>query len=190
MRLFAEQGYAATSIANIQQSAGMTSGSGALYKHFPSKYALLEAGVERFITEGQAAAVQLPDLEDGSLEDRLRQLGARILAALEQDQLTMRVAWRDLPAFPELNRRFVQSRLQFGFSQLAGWLAALDDTGQATVEDPEATAAVLLGALGFFRIMHTMLGVTPGQVSDQGLLNAWVRLATRALTAEDPTSRH
>jgi AcrR family transcriptional regulator len=181
MRLFAENGYAATSVAQIQQAAGMTPGSGALYKHFPSKRALLEAGVERFIDEGKTAAANLPSLTDAELTTLLRDIAGRALYALEQDQATMRVAWRDLPAFPDLSRRFVDARLQFGFAQLAGWLATLDERGSAEVDDPEATAAVLLGALAFFRVMETMLGDKPGRVSDDRFLEAWTAVASRAL---------
>jgi AcrR family transcriptional regulator len=184
MRLFAENGYAATSVAQIQQAAGMTPGSGALYKHFPSKRALLEAGVERFIDEGKTAAGNLPSLTDADLTTLLRDIAARALHALEQDQATMRVAWRDLPAFPDLSRRFVDARLQFGFAQLAGWLATLDERGSAEVDDPEATAAVLLGALAFFRVMETMLGDRPGRVTDNRFLEAWTTVASRALNPD------
>lgn len=189
MRLFAERGYAATSVADIQQAAGMTPGSGALYKHFPSKQALLEAGVERFIAAGAAAATELPDRPETDLHAALKLVGAKALAALAADEATMRVVWRDLPAFPELNQRFLDARLQFGFTQLADWLAHLDEAGAAEVDDPQATAAVLLGALAFFRVMEAMLGETPGHVSDDRFLLAWLRLACRGLTpAADSSS--
>jgi len=42
-RLFAERGFEATSVAEIQAAAGLAPGSGALYKHFASKRALLDA---------------------------------------------------------------------------------------------------------------------------------------------------
>jgi DNA-binding transcriptional regulator YbjK len=44
MRLFGEQGYAATTIAQIEAAAGLSPGSGSLYRHFPSKQALLAEG--------------------------------------------------------------------------------------------------------------------------------------------------
>jgi AcrR family transcriptional regulator len=40
-RLFAERSYERTSVADVQEAAGLTRGSGALYKHFLSKEALL-----------------------------------------------------------------------------------------------------------------------------------------------------
>src|SRR3712207_7446858 len=52
MRLFAERGYERTSIADIQAAAGLAPGSGALYKHFPSKEAVLAAGLDEFMAGG------------------------------------------------------------------------------------------------------------------------------------------
>ena len=189
MRLFAEHGYAATSVGDIQEAAGMTAGSGALYKHFPSKEALLQAGVSRFIAHGAVAATHLPDPDGDAVEPVLREIGAKVLQALAEDEGAMRVAWRDLPAFPELSRHFVEARLQFGFTQLADWLADLVESGRAEVEDPEATAAVLLGAPAFFRVMQAMLGESPGHVSDERFLEAWVRLASRALATPPAPAR-
>ena len=47
MRLFGEQGYAATTVAQVEAAAGLSPGSGSLYRHFPSKRALLAEGVRR-----------------------------------------------------------------------------------------------------------------------------------------------
>lgn len=51
MELFARQGYACTSIADIQQACGLSRGSGALYKHFPSKRALLQEATRRQVQQ-------------------------------------------------------------------------------------------------------------------------------------------
>lgn len=49
--LFAEQGYAATSIAAIEKAAGLAPRAGAFYRHFPGKEALFEELAEERITE-------------------------------------------------------------------------------------------------------------------------------------------
>ncbi len=181
MRLFAERGYDAVSVGDIQVAAGMTAGSGALYKHFPSKQALLEAGIDRFIRQGRQVISELPEVAGDDLESMLRCVGAVVLEALAEDQAALRVVWRDLPAFPELSRRFVDERLQEGFRQFGRWLRDLSDRGMAQVKDPEATASVLLGALALFRLMESVFDETPGRVADGRFLEAWVALALRAL---------
>lgn len=75
MRLFAERGYQAVSVADIQVAAGMTAGSGALYKHFPTKQALLEAGIDRFIGAGRDSTLAIPDPGEGDLEGLFRRIG-------------------------------------------------------------------------------------------------------------------
>src|SRR5258708_36874716 len=47
MRLFSAQGFEATSVSQIEAAAGLAPGSGALYHHFKSKEALLNAGIDR-----------------------------------------------------------------------------------------------------------------------------------------------
>ena len=54
MTLFARNGYDRTSVGEIQEAAGLTFGSGALYKHFASKEAVLAEGMSRFV--GHATA--------------------------------------------------------------------------------------------------------------------------------------
>ena len=181
MRLFAERGYEAVSVADIQVAAGMTGGSGALYKHFPSKQALFEAGIERFISQGRRAIGQLPELAGDDLETMLRCVGGVVLEALAEDRASLRVVWRDLPAFPELSRRLLDERLQEGFGEFGHWLRDLSQRGMARVEDPEATASVLLGALAFFRLMEAVFDESPGRVTEARVLDAWVALALRAL---------
>jgi AcrR family transcriptional regulator len=41
MRLFSTKGFEATSVSQIEAAAGLSPGSGALYRHFASKEALL-----------------------------------------------------------------------------------------------------------------------------------------------------
>ena len=181
MRLFAERGYESVSVGDIQVAAGLTAGSGALYKHFPSKQAVLEAGIDRFIREGRRAIGELPEPAGADLETALRTVGGVVLRTLAEDRAALRVVWRDLPAFPELCRRFLDERLQEGFRQLSRWLAELAARGLVRVEDPDATASVLLGALAFFRLMDAVFGEPPGRLDDSRLLDAWVDLARGTL---------
>ena len=53
MRLFGEQGFHATRVAQIEAAAGLAPGAGGLYRHFPSKRALLDEGIRRQIDAGQ-----------------------------------------------------------------------------------------------------------------------------------------
>lgn len=111
-------------------------------------------------------------------------MGGLILDVLGHDRSALRVAWRDLRAFPDLNRRFVDERLQVGFRQMTAWLTAVAEANDVQLEDPQATAAVLLSSLAFFRLMEGLVGARPGRLRDDRFLDAWVELAARMLGPE------
>ena len=50
MRLFGEQGYTSTSVAEIENAAGLRPGAGGLYAHYRSKEDLLRAGLKALLT--------------------------------------------------------------------------------------------------------------------------------------------
>jgi AcrR family transcriptional regulator len=180
-RLFARDGYATTSVADIQLACGLTAGSGALYKHFRSKRALLDEIVGRHLatmTEGRRAlAESLPD------EPRraLRWMVDQTWAALARDRDLLRVLLRDLDPFPDLVERLWQGVLADVYGELASWLEALRAQGRVTVVDPAATAAVLLGSLTYYPILDALIGRVPGDVDPERFASAWVEHAAATL---------
>ncbi|MFL5575658.1 MAG: TetR/AcrR family transcriptional regulator [Gemmatimonadaceae bacterium] len=181
MRLFAEKGYERTSIADIQAAAGLNPGSGALYKHFPSKEAVLRAGVERFVAETRQAEALMAALP-GPADDVLLLLGRAALDMLAADRDMLRVMWRELEPFPDLRDHAREGRVQASYAAVAGWLRARAAGGELRVPDPEATAVALLGSLTMFRVFEALLGSKPGRVDDERLLRAWHDLVTRGLS--------
>ena len=104
IRLFSARGYAATSIADIQQACGLAPGSGALYKHFGSKQELLQAAVRRRL-DRIAAARRLFDAEAHStIEDALRSAGQLIFESFTDNTDLVRIMVREAEAFPERPR--------------------------------------------------------------------------------------
>ena len=51
LQLFGAQGFSATSIAQIESAAGLSPGSGGLYRHFASKDELLAAAIRNRIED-------------------------------------------------------------------------------------------------------------------------------------------
>lgn len=185
MRLFAERGYERTSIADIQAAAGLAPGSGALYKHFPSKEAVLAAGMEDFVAGGERAR-ELIRTVPGAAEDALGTLARAAMQMLQDDADVLRIVWRELEQFPELLERVRQRRMQTTYAALADWLRERADRGELRVEDPEATAAVLLGGLTSFKVFHVLLGEPPARLDDERFVLAWLRVMLRGLLPESP----
>lgn len=183
MRLFAERGYERTSIADIQGAAGLAPGSGALYKHFPSKEAVLAAGLDEFVA-GAERARELIRTVPGDAEQALGTLGRAAMRMLEEDRDVLRIMYRELDAFPGLRDEVRERRMQSTYAALAEWLRERAARGEMQVDDPEATAAVVLGAVTSFKIFQALLGEPPAQLDEERFVRTWLRVMVGGLGVE------
>lgn len=181
MRLFAGRGYAATTVADIQTACGLAAGSGALYKHFASKQALLEAGVRRYVAalEQRRAGfvLALPDDPVAALH----LIAEAVTGAMTGDRSIIRITMRDLEAFPELLDLLWQGLLGALYVEFADWLSAQAARGRVSVADPRSTAAVLLASLTYPAVLEALVGRLPGDVDTAAYVQAWVGSATATL---------
>jgi AcrR family transcriptional regulator len=182
VRLFATRGYDATSVADIQTACGLNPGSGALYKHFPSKAALLEAAVhdnlERLAARtAETADAELPD----DPREALRVLAGVVWTFLAADRDLVRLMIREFTGFPELFETMWQRVVATVYRRGTEWITTLRDQGRADVTDPEATAAVLVASLTYYPILDVLIGHTPGDLAPDRFLTAWIEHALASL---------
>ena len=108
MRLFADQGFAATTIAQIEAAAGLSPGSGALYRHFPSKNDMLAAGIAELrarIDANRAAATAVAidgalPVNDKELAQQLAYVHTVTLYGLEASREFVQTLLRSGSALP------------------------------------------------------------------------------------------
>ena len=183
MRLFAEHGFAATTITQIEQAAGLSQGAGGIYRHFPSKVAILEAGVASQIASGADFVSMISDasaLARLPLRERLLVVAKAGMRRLEQEGDLNRLVLRDLSRFPHLVDQVGRDDIGRVFRAFAGWLADQPDVSPDT--DLEAIAIVLMGAVTHFWIMREIFGDHPAGVNEDRYLTATADLAATLLT--------
>jgi AcrR family transcriptional regulator len=100
--LFARQGYASTSIADIHRACGLSPGSGALYKHFPSKKALLQEAVRRQVEQMGAMRDDYDRTRPTDLPGALRGGADQIWANIENNTELLRVMFREPEALDDM----------------------------------------------------------------------------------------
>jgi AcrR family transcriptional regulator len=187
VHLFATRGYDATSVADIQTACGLHPGSGALYKHFPSKAAVLEAAV---LDNLDRLAARTAETEDARLPDdpreALRLLADVVWAFMAADRDLIRLMIREFTGFPELFERLWQGVVATVYRRGTDWITSLKNQGRADVADPEATAAVLVAALTYYPILDVLIGHTPGDLAPDRFLAAWLDHAVAALRLTSP----
>ena len=172
MRCFADKGYAATTMADIESAAGFQPRTGGTYRHFKSKYAILDAALDREL--GSRAAATASWETAGSVVETAR----AALRTLDGQRDLMKVLFRDLDAFPELFERMSERLIQSTYRETADRIAAM-----APGADAEAIAAVTVGSLVNFKIIQAFTGRTPNDVDDERFAEAWALIVTAAATA-------
>jgi AcrR family transcriptional regulator len=188
MRLFGEQGYEPTTIAEIEAAAGLTPGSGGLYRHFRSKADVLAAGVLQQIrtVADLIATVDDPEqLRQRPLRDRLAILGEAGFRRLDAKRDLNRILHRrDLVAFPELLVALRDEDLRRVFQSVTHWFEA--EAGEhAPKRDWQAIAAVLVGAIAHYWLLRDAIGGHPDDVGEERYRAAWVEMALLLLPKQE-----
>jgi AcrR family transcriptional regulator len=187
MELFARQGYASTSIADIQQACGLSPGSGALYKHFPSKKALLQEATRRQVEQMGAMGDDYKRTRPTDTRGALRQGAEQIWASIDNNSQLLRVMYREPEAIGGMIDDLWSAATSTAYQRAARALTAATDAGIARADDPEATATVLVAALAYLPIEQLLIGRTPANIDAQRFREAWLRLAEGVFTGTPPT---
>jgi AcrR family transcriptional regulator len=175
MRLFSELGYQATSITQIEAAAGLAPGSGALYHHFKTKEALLEAGIDRQLDRRHA----MHDIRTlfaglGDLRIELTMLGRYVLTVLDEETQLLQTAARTPPdQSPRLNNAYA-ALIEGLYAEVAdwikGWIPEISD------RDAKTVAAVGVDALLGKRATSIVFRVPPTDMQDEYYIAEWTAM--------------
>lgn len=185
MRLFAARGFRATSVGDIEAAAGLQPRRGALYKHFPSKQALLEQAVRGELERAATGAAEIGDAgipAEAWADPAQRQLvvtamGRWFLDAMDRLEDITRVVEHDGPRLPGLVVDVRAGMVDLSYRTAAGIVAGV----APHAEDPEATSVIVLGALVALRRTAWTFGAPPLAVDDERALAAWTDVVLAAL---------
>lgn len=183
MRLFSEQGYRATSVAQIEAAAGLAAGSGALYHHFKSKELLLEAGIDRQLDRRRA----MHDIRSlfaglGELRTELTMLGRYLLTVIDEESQLLQIAARTpTNRSPRLDDAYA-ALIDGLYTELAdwigGWAADLDVADQRTI------AVVGVNALLGKRATAMLFHADAINLPDDQYIAEWTTMLARRITPQ------
>jgi AcrR family transcriptional regulator len=184
VHLFTERGYAATSVREIVESAGLT--KPALYYHFRSKegiYLAILHDLARTADEGIAAR----RVESGPVRDRIERFLLGIFDLFEQNRTHVRfvnaVFWGPRQGAPPFDFDTFHQKLLTVLGQIVVEGIA---SGELRAADPEDATLALMGVLSFsmdYSLAHPELGL-----GRDGLRRA-IDLLFAGLAAPDSTRK-
>ena len=168
---FAEKGYRATTITNIETAAGLSPGSGATYRHFRSKREILEEGIRVLRARTDAFLAPVNTSMEGSAYDGI-ELGRR-------NAVLFRILFRDLDQFPDLHRKVLDDLIDGPYRVAAERTAVIAPNG-----DAEAIAVVVSNAMVGFTLFESVWGIHPLGVDPDRFAKAWARLLELVIADE------
>ncbi|OBB96493.1 TetR/AcrR family transcriptional regulator [Mycobacterium sp. 852002-40037_SCH5390672] len=179
MRLFSAKGFEATSVSQIEAAAGLAAGSGALYRHFKSKDALLDAGIDRQLDRRSAMRdIRALFAGLGDLRAELTVLGRYLLSVVDEEIQLLQIAART-PSGHSARLETAYAALIDGLNaELDDWIASW---APALANDDRAVLAALgvNGILGV-RFASSLFHQPHVRVPDDRYLAEWTALlATR-----------
>jgi AcrR family transcriptional regulator len=172
-----EAGYGTASVAEIASRAGLS--AGALYRHFPSKAALIvelfrSAGEHRLETMRAAAAAHEKAV------DRLDAVvTAYATAALANPRLTWALVYEPVDPLVDAERLEYRRRYRDGMAAL---VQRAIDAGEIPPQDAELAAAGVVGALSE-ALVGPVSPLGPHPRDEPDLIAAIVRFCRRAVAA-------
>ena len=172
LALFAERGFRGTSVGEIEEAAGLSPRSGGLYKHFPSKEALLEAAFEERMAAIDEFNQRLELAPLGDLRAELTLTARWGLAELRRERELVRVVMKDGDRMPALARRFHEAIVERAQRLTETGLRRYASERGAEFADPAATARVVCASLVGFSLEQALFG--EGEVDDERFAAAWV----------------
>jgi AcrR family transcriptional regulator len=185
IRLFAENGFQGTTVGEIERGAGLTPRAGALYKHFPSKEAVLEAAFERHVAEIEAVHSAIEMMPLGDLRAELTLLARWGLHMLREQRDLRRIVIAEGDRFPKLKRRYREGIVDRAYEEVTAFVRQKMETGELPEGDAEATAVFMTGALLGYSIEHDVFGRDPAGVDEDRLIAAIVD-SCLAIAAQTP----
>ena len=177
--LIAEGGYGSASVAAIAERTGLS--TGALYRHFPSKVELVRELFRRNAEELMAAMGDAAEGEGSTLERLDAVLATYARLALANRRLNWALVYE--PVDPSLDADRLEYRRLYR-QRMAALLAAAIAAGELPEQDPELSAAAVVGAMA-----ETLLNLGPPDATraagegDEELVAAVIAVCRRALGA-------
>lgn len=189
VRLVAERGFDGVSVGDIEAGAGLAPRSGALYKYFDSKLAVLEAGLERHLDAITDIELDLADVTLTDPAPLIEAVARWLLAELDGERIITHVIEREGDRLPELRDRMREGISDRGYHLAAAFIERLATTLADEPIDNDALAVLLIGGLINLRRSTWTFNAPPLGIDDERFIKTFVDLGMALIELGDTSVR-
>ena len=158
VRLFAERGIKGTTVAEIEDAAGLKRGSGSLFTHFASKEAVLEAAIEELAAQTRQGQSLFDLARLGDLRAELTVFARGALMGLDANRDLVRLWLKESDNVPQLKEVVERGLNRPAATWIADYLGAKVKAGELVEHDCEAVGTIALGAITAWWIWQQVAG--------------------------------
>jgi AcrR family transcriptional regulator len=179
--LFTQQGFAGTTVSQIEAEASLAAGSGSFYRHFRSKEDVLHAVVDREVERADADRDVGPELSDtgGDVRVALAMEFQRRLGNLRRLHPLIRLVQREREHLGTsrdyLGDLLVNRNVTVRSERFAAWMAR----GAIPTRDPEAMATAVMCALVGYDMSREYFDRPPGGIGEEAFISTLVDFVAR-----------
>jgi AcrR family transcriptional regulator len=165
MDIFAEFGFSGATISEVERRVGLAVGTGSLYRHFPSKEALLTAAVDREVTRlrEEMAAKRAAILPSAHAAEYRLHVYEQLLGDLQRFDRLFRLMLNEGDRVPEL--------------RAAIW-TALQRPVVADPQQEDILGAIAVTAIGGYHLFSTMQGHPFNGIGQEQFLRTLVAITS------------
>jgi AcrR family transcriptional regulator len=185
IRLFAERGFRATTVGDIEAAAGLQPRRGALYHYFPSKQALLEAAIQTHLVSIEHVRERLETVSGADLRGELLVIGRWFLRELDAQRYLTAILEKEGDRLPEIRELIMERIIETGHRAVEDALRRWVGTNSGI--DLPAAAVVLVAPMVNLRRAAWTYGRPPLGLDDERLLSTWVDMCAHMAGALGPT---
>lgn len=175
-RLFADRGFAATAVGDIEEAAGFTRRGGTFYRHFPSKQAVLTELIDRSRLSLSQTSSPLRLLPLGDVTAEMRLVARAVLAGIDTEEDIHRILDGCGDHAEEAREQMLANVVEPSYAAAAKILTTWGTA--STSSQAEALVAILVGGLVNTRRNRWTFGRVPLNIADEQLVEAFVALVT------------
>src|SRR5260370_19401710 len=155
LELFADRGFADTTVGDIEAGAGLRPRAGGLYKHFASKEAVLREALERFVSGAErvtGTAFELMPL--GDIRAELTLIARAGVAYFSANSRFIRIMQQERARCPDLVKEMYERAVAPAYALGAAWLERQMKSGFFPQADAQALPAVVMSPFVIYQIAH------------------------------------
>jgi AcrR family transcriptional regulator len=175
-QLFAERGYDATSVGDIEEAASFTRRGGTMYRHFASKQAILTELIDQHRAALSDTASPLGLLPLGDPKAEMRLVARAVLAEIDTEKDIHRILDASGGHVPDAREEMLARVIEPSYASAAKVLRTWTDVPLG--DEAAAQMMILVGGLINTRRNLWTFGRVPLNLTDEQLVEAFVSLAS------------